>query len=64
MGRREKDRKLHRRKQRKRKLRKLNLKLAEAKTDEERQKIVEKIRRISLTNQYVPSVGGKKSRKK
>jgi hypothetical protein len=57
MGRREKDRKLRRRKQRKRKLRKLNLKLSEAKTDAERQKIIEKIRRISLSNQYIPNFG-------
>ena len=57
MGRREKDRKLRRRKQRKRKLRKLNLKLAKAKTDTVRQMIIEKIRRISLSNQYIPNLG-------
>jgi hypothetical protein len=51
---REKDRKLRRRRRRKRKLRKLKLRLAQAKTDGERKISVEKIRRISLTNRYIP----------
>jgi hypothetical protein len=51
---REKDRKLRRKRRRKRKLRKLKLRFAQAKTDAEREMLVEKIRRISLTNRYIP----------
>jgi hypothetical protein len=51
---REKDRKLRRRRRRKRKLRKLKLRFAQAKTDAERRILVEKIRRISLSNLYIP----------
>ncbi len=53
MGR-EKDRKLRRRKQRKKKLRKLKIKLAEAKNDTQRKMIIEKIRRVSVANKYIP----------
>jgi hypothetical protein len=54
MSGREKDRKLRRRRRRRRKLRKLKLRLAQAKNDSERKVLVDKIRRISLTNNYVP----------
>jgi hypothetical protein len=53
MGR-EKDKKLNRKRRRKRKLRKLKLRLSQAKTDSERRKLIEKIRRISVTNKYIP----------
>jgi hypothetical protein len=54
MSGREKDRKLRRKRRRKRKLRKLKLRFAQAKNDDERKLLMEKIRRISLTNLYIP----------
>jgi hypothetical protein len=54
MSGREKDRKLRRKRSRRQKLRKLKLRLAQVKNDSERKVLIEKIRRISLTNKYVP----------
>jgi hypothetical protein len=51
---REKDKKLRRKRQRRRKLRKLKRRLAQAKTDAERRRLIEKIRRISFKKTFTP----------
>ena len=53
---REKDKKLHRRRRRQRRLRKLKLQLAQAKNNDERRKLVEKIRQASFSKNYIPKI--------